>query len=644
MKKITSLLLLILFSLINKYDAWGQFQFQGVYGGTGLDYFYSVVQNSDGTFSAAGSTSTSGFGPGSDNVYLLKLAVDGSLLWNKTYGGTGFDRGNCVIALTDGWLLSGYTSSFSSNSDGFIAKVNSAGSTQWYKTFGSTGSGEQIVSVIQTTDGGFAGCGYTPGVAGTINGVLLVKTDANGSTQWSKIYGGTSGFSVITPYDLTRTADGGFIVVGGNNRWTQGSNDFTIIKASSAGTLQWTKVYGGSNVDELFSVRQTTDGGFIAGGRTASYGGGEDGALLKLSSAGAIQWSKRYGGTGTDQIKSVLQTTDGGYLASGNIAGTGAGNYDAFLMQVDNAGVVQWFKAYGGTDWEYGGYGQSLKITSDGRILYAGYSGSNGSGSYDGHLIVASATGTVGCNELTATPAENTISPVSTAASPTTASGWTDVSQTPAEMNPATVPTMWCQTPLAVRFSELSGKESKGAVILQWSAISEVNNNYFTIERAALPDFLFGEDLKWEAIGQVKGAGNSNVTNDYQFTDNSLPFSEGHGIVLYYRLKQVDFDGKFAYSDIITITPGHLNTLISIQPNPAKESLQFTINPEWQEKNRNKEMGISIYDVLGREVSISKFLIINSPFLIDINSLSKGMYLLQLKSETSHIQSRFLKD
>ncbi len=180
-------------------------------------------------------------------------------------------------------------------------------------------------------------------------------------------------------------------------------------------------------------------------------------------------------------------------------------------------------------------------------------------------------------------------------------------------------------------------------VLLNWSTATEINNDYFTIERSAHPNLL-----NWEAISQVKGAGNSNKTNDYQFTDNSLPTGEAQREAtgfLYYRLKQVDYNGSFTYSKVISVKIEKSNSLkIGICPNPAADIITLEVG----QNKRNMKIEIEIYDVPGRKIIQSEITnpksVPSGKFQISISSLSKGIYFLKATNGVGQTQIKFVKE
>lgn len=199
------------------------------------------------------------------------------------------------------------------------------------------------------------------------------------------------------------TADGGSIAGGSSSSNIsgektancKGGKDYWVVKFSSLGSIQWDKTIGGDNDDVLTSLQQTADRGYILGGYSVSKMSGDktqtgweksDYWVVKLDYAGNIQWDKTIGGNRTDCLKSILQTSDGGYLLGGysnsGISGlktesTIDQSYDYWIVKLNSNGAVQWDKTIGGSAFD----GLiSLDETGDAGFILAGYSESPVSG------------------------------------------------------------------------------------------------------------------------------------------------------------------------------------------------------------------------------------------------------------------------
>jgi len=259
-----------------KINANGDTLWSRTYGGVNNDYGHSVLETVDGAYIVAGTTLS--FGAGLEDFYLMKVDTLGNPIWTKTYGGPGHDHGYCVQQTHDGgYVLVGMTTSFG-DFDVFLVKTDSAGDTLWTRTYGGS-SYDAGFSVQQTSDSGYVISGYTSSFGAGMDDVYIIKTYVNGDTMWTRYYGG---LAVDWGYEIQETFDGGFVVAG----WTDSfgpSNDVYVIKTDMNGDTTWTAVYGGLADNAGFSAQQTTDGGYIIVGRKGLFGY-EDVYLIKLAS------------------------------------------------------------------------------------------------------------------------------------------------------------------------------------------------------------------------------------------------------------------------------------------------------------------------------------------------------------------------
>ncbi|MBL7916578.1 MAG: T9SS type A sorting domain-containing protein [Bacteroidia bacterium] len=217
--------------------------------------------------------------------------------------------------------------------------------------------------------------------------------------EWQKSMGG---FASEYLYCVKQTADGGFIfggmsesdISGDKTENSNGSWDFWILKTDVDGNIQWQNTIGGGGYDQLATIQQTPDGGYIVGGfsdsnisgdKTEDSNGLSDFWVLKLDNTGNIQWQNGIGGAGGDQLTSIQQTTDGGYLLGGfsdsDISGDknedSYGLLDYWIVKIDSTGSIQWQKTIGGGSYDYL---QTVEQTVDGGYMLGGYSNSNISG------------------------------------------------------------------------------------------------------------------------------------------------------------------------------------------------------------------------------------------------------------------------
>ena len=300
-----------------------------------------------------------------------KSALQPSIEWEKTYGCKMVDWGRCVQQTSDGgYIICGaYDRNVYTPWQGFvyILKTDSMGNEEWDKQYGIYPYENLGQYVIQTSDGGYIIAGYI-GYTYHIDAYLL-KTDSGGNLTWTRILGHFDFYD--DSLSIQQTTDGGYIVTGWTASYGAGSSDAWLIKLDSSGDDEWNKTFGGSRLDGADCVKQTTDGGFIITGRTDSFdsGGNGDAWLIKTDMDGNEIWNKSFGGHYLDEGKSVLPTYDGGYVLTGSTYSFGAGNHDAWLIKTDSNGNEIWNKTYGGSSWDQG---KSVIQTSDGGYFITG--------------------------------------------------------------------------------------------------------------------------------------------------------------------------------------------------------------------------------------------------------------------------------
>lgn len=305
------------------------------FGGLFAEYGNSVQQTNDSGYIIAGYTNS--FGMGIYNVYLIKTDINGDTSWAKTFGGTGEDVGNSVQQTTDGgYIIAGTTTSFGAgNDDVFLIKTNSTGDTLWTKTFGGANDDEGN-SVQQTIDNGYIIICTSKSFGAGYNDMWLIKTDSSGNIIWTKTYGGALGDFGISGQ---QTSDSGYIIAGYSNSFGMPPYDYYLIKTNSYGDTLWSKTYGGESFDEAYAVHQTTDGGYIISGISISFGfGNADVYLIRTDGNGDTLWTKFYGSSGTDYAFSVHETSDNGFITCGWSYGfTPAADY-SYIIKTDKSG------------------------------------------------------------------------------------------------------------------------------------------------------------------------------------------------------------------------------------------------------------------------------------------------------------------
>jgi len=361
-------------------------------GGKKLEGALSLIQTSDGGYAITGGTES--FGAGGEDVYVVKLDANGNLQWTKTIGGPESEEGVSLIQTSDGgYAIAGLTQSFGAGEDDvYVVKLDANGNLQWTKTIGGKKE-DGGFSLIQTSDGGYAIAGYTFSFGAGEADVYVVKLDANGKLQWTKTIGGPGneiGFSLI------QTSDGGYVLAGTTESFGVGGSDVYIVKLDANGNLQWTKTIGRPGNEIGFCLIQTSDSGYVIAGSTTSFGiGGVDVYVVKLNANGNLQWTTTIGGKEEDVGVSLIQTSDGGYAIAGSTKSFGAGEWDVYVVKLNANGKPQWTKTIGTKNEKF--IKSSIIQTSDGSYVFAGTTRSFGAGDYDVYVVKLDKNGDACC-------------------------------------------------------------------------------------------------------------------------------------------------------------------------------------------------------------------------------------------------------
>jgi hypothetical protein len=413
----THLLTLGLLLLLSITTTWSQDSWVKTFGGSGGEDCYSVTTSDDGIlitgYYSSNDGDFEGMNKGNKDIFVIKLDRDGKVLWKKTFGGSGLDKGSSITTTGDGGvLITGRTSSNDGDFQGmnkgfediFVIKLDGNGNVLWKKTFGGT-SDDRGHAITTTGDGGILITGRTESNDGDFEGmnkggedIFVIKLDRDGKVLWKKLFGGSGvdwGTSITT-------TDGGVLITGlttSNDGDFEGMNkgdwDIFVIKLDTDGKVLWKKLFGGSKEDMGQSITTTSDGGVLItvvahsndGDFKGMNKGGGDILVIKLDRDGKVLWKKTFGGSERDLGSSITTTGDGGILITGRTSsndgdfqGMNKGFEDIFVMKLDGNGNVLWKKTYGGSGSEDG---ESITTTSDGGILITGDYRSN-DGDFEG--------------------------------------------------------------------------------------------------------------------------------------------------------------------------------------------------------------------------------------------------------------------
>ena len=375
------------------YDYWivkinskGQKIWDKTFGDSNEDQPRDIIETQDGGFIIIGiGNSTISGGPIHSahygwNYWVIKIDKNGEKIWDKTFGGDGYDYPVSIIAtITGDFIIAGYSSSnisgekteshigYTELSDFWILKINSKGQKIWDKTFGGK-KDEQAKDIIATEDGGFIIVGnskpylYDDGsdnYKGNWNtrwDYWVLKINADGQKEWDRTFGGDSDDTVTS---IVATKDGKFVIAGNSYSMSshdktedrKGGNDYWILKIDINGNKIWDKTLGGEGEDYSGTMICTLDNGIIILGTSDSNNfydktelkkGKQDFWIVKIDSNGQKVWDITIGGVRDEVARSIIATEDEGFIVTGSsnsqISGDKSeeskGDYDYWLVKL----------------------------------------------------------------------------------------------------------------------------------------------------------------------------------------------------------------------------------------------------------------------------------------------------------------------
>jgi len=358
------------------------------YGGSSVDIPFVIKFTNDGGTIVAGYTDSKNGDvspqPNRDywDLWMLKLDRCGSIQWEKSLGGTGYESARDVEQTADGgYIVLGETNStdgdviagYGGTKDIWLLKFSAAGTVEWQKRIG--GNGLDIGNRIKiTSDGGYLIAATSSSNDGDIKGNhstssytdgVLIKVNAGGAVQWSKCFGGSKNEELLDIQIINgKTFASGYAnSTDGDIPSSQKNYDVWLLALDANGNKIFSKVYGGSQNDVAYSMTKGADGSLTMAGYTTSTDGDVSGArgsqdywVINVSQAGKLNWQKVLGGTDADYASTIITDKDNGYIiggisysSDGDITGA-KGEGDYWVVKLSQAGNVVWKQNWGGSD------------------------------------------------------------------------------------------------------------------------------------------------------------------------------------------------------------------------------------------------------------------------------------------------------
>lgn len=598
---------------------------QKTIGGSGADVMAAMAVGANKTVVMCGSSKSpvsgnkTGANVGANDIWVVKTDSLGNLIWDKTFGGIKDDIAAAIITTADGGYLVGGTSisnasatktsnSFGESKDFWVLKLDANGNKTWDKTLGGIFT-EKLTSITQLPSGNYVVGGYSH------SDDTETKTSENHGSQNTADYWtvtlSPSG-DTLSQNDMGGTSDDiltSVIASGNNGTYSSGNsyslrlpgyktlapvgnNDYWVVRSDLSGVKNYEGNFGGNRSDYLTSTQALADGSLMLGGysnspisfaKTGDFLGVTDFWLVKVRPNGNKQWDRTIGGALGDYLVSMQQTKDKGFILGGYSASNigndktenSKGGNDFWIVKTDSLGRVQWDKTIGGSgDDKLAGI---YELDSN-QYIMAGSSASVASGDKTSGIIGGGSAADFWLVRLSASALVLPVSLVS-----------------------------------------FTGTIQQQNVLLNWSVTNQVNTNRFEVERSA-------DGVAFAKVATVAAAGNATALKTYQSLDvnaATLPYA-----TLYYRLKMIDNDGAFSYSNTV---PLQLNVTAKndffVTPNPVKNKLTIKYKTV-----ANSSVSFVLYSASGKKVlkTILPATSVESVHSFNVAGLAKGVYYMTM--------------
>jgi hypothetical protein len=349
------------------------------YGGDYVDSAQSIIKCSTGGYAITGWTNSSG--AGDYDIWLVRIDNTGNLLWNYTYGGSGEDKGFQVIECSSGgfMIVSTYynTTALHDNNDLYVIRLANNGNIIWNKTYsGPDQNATSIVSdlgrsITECPNGDFILAGATRNEAIEPNNgdIWLLRITPLGTKIWEKRYHNRITDRCYEPHSLSRCKNGGFAIVGYTYNSTH-SNDIWLIRTDNNGDHIWNQTIGTSVYDRPEGLVECINGGFGIIANSKNFGVGlNDLWVIRTDLMGNQIWNQSFGGNSEDGGSQILEMPDGGFAVVGSTHSFDQGNGDLWLLRMAQDGTLLWNHSIGDP---YGNSGASFVYEGNNTFVCVG--------------------------------------------------------------------------------------------------------------------------------------------------------------------------------------------------------------------------------------------------------------------------------
>ncbi len=334
---------------IIKTDINGQIQWSKSYGGLKEEIGYAIIQSGN-AYVAVGSSTSFSVG-GEPDIYIIKVDLNGNLIWSYTYGSTFFEEGFDIVQTTNGsgavaYAICGYRGEGTGVGfdDAFLMKIDASGGLIWFRGIsfsylGISMNNRGYALMVEGNDNLIV-TGTTDILNPTGKNVLLFKSDGAGNLLWNYRYG--SGDASEEGFALAPNEVGGQVITGYSASNATSTNDVLLMRTDPSGMLMWAKSYGNVGTDVGEDVILTFSGGHAIGAYSNSFQlNGNQATLLQTDMNGVLSSTHMYGDAGFDDAYGLVQSNDGGFnLGGGAFQSFGSMDENGYMIKTDINGVV----------------------------------------------------------------------------------------------------------------------------------------------------------------------------------------------------------------------------------------------------------------------------------------------------------------
>lgn len=375
---------------------------------SGDESAYSIARTADNSFLIGGTVRP--FSGDSSAMTLMMVNDYGEREWQKFFWGTGQAEGRAANTTNEGgYIIAGYTDFGDEPSrDHYLVNTDSTGTQDWDKISDNRGA-DWVMDILQARGGGFISTGRTPATGNTQGTFHILKTNKPGKVVWTRNVEGEQGNAVIEIADGNLVAAGYTRTIPETARppqipdsarlpWEQKKSHedtalcreeaaFYVVSVNFTGEINWSRAYWKSGFDMAYDLCASGDGGLgIAGaaGGCADLPNKYDAYVIRTTATGDTVWTYTFAGDDEDQARSIVRTSDGGFVVAGYTYSYGSGQADVLVFKLNSDGKLLWSTTIGGKSFDHA---FAVVETADGGIVVAGETSSNGSGGNDIYLV-----------------------------------------------------------------------------------------------------------------------------------------------------------------------------------------------------------------------------------------------------------------